>query len=140
MSVRVGPPYGVLRDVDPHAATRDLGTTLQAMLDDLQRRPEHQPAVGEPVPWHPAHLGGGAPTPQAAQQIENGRHAVETLRNAWAEAPSLRTGRPLSDYVDVEDGATDGSVATVSLSLVDGVRPDIVLQLLNQREAVFVSR
>ena len=39
------PSYGVPHDVDPHEATRDLGRTLQRMLDDLQRRPEHRTCI-----------------------------------------------------------------------------------------------
>jgi 1-acyl-sn-glycerol-3-phosphate acyltransferase len=74
VSIRVGAPYVVPPGTDPRGATRDLGAVLQGMLDELQRRPEHQPRPGEPAPWHPAHLGGGAPTPQAAQQVERTRH------------------------------------------------------------------
>ena len=74
VSIRVGPSYGVPHDVDPHGATRDLGRVLQALLDGLQRRPEHQPPAGEPVPWHPAHLGGCAPTPEQARGIETTAH------------------------------------------------------------------
>ena len=42
--------------------TRLLGHRMQQLLDGLQSRPEHQPGPGEPAPWHPAHLGGQAPS------------------------------------------------------------------------------
>ena len=51
------------------AGTRDLGRTLQRMLDDLQARPEHQPRR-ETAPWHPAHLGGHAPSVAQARAVE----------------------------------------------------------------------
>lgn len=70
VSVSVGRPYVVPRDVDVWGATRHLGVTLQAMLDDLQSLPVHQPLPGERSPWHPAHLGGHAPTPGEALLYE----------------------------------------------------------------------
>lgn len=78
VSVAVGTPYAVARDADPVEATRQLGATLQGMLDALQGRPEHRPAPGERAPWHPAHLGGHAPTPQEARLLETTvpRHAL----------------------------------------------------------------
>jgi hypothetical protein len=48
-----------------------LGRRLQQMLDALQGRPEHQPGVGEPAPWHPAHLGGQAPSVPVARVEES---------------------------------------------------------------------
>ena len=60
VSVRVGTAYDVPPGTDPVVASRDLGSRLQAMLDELQLRPEHQPRAGERAPWHPAHLGGHA--------------------------------------------------------------------------------
>lgn len=83
VSIRVGPPYVVPPGTDPRQATRDLGAVLQAMLDELQRRPEHQPRPGECAPWHPAHLGGDAPTPQEARDIERTRHP-HAVSPTWA--------------------------------------------------------
>ncbi len=88
VSIRVGPPYVVAPGTDPRRATRDLGALLQGMLDALQHRPEHQPRPGEPAPWHPAHLGGSAPTPQSAQHIERTRHP-HAVAPTWA--PSRRS-------------------------------------------------
>lgn len=86
VSVRVGTPVHVPAGSDPRRVTRYLGTVLQEMLDELQSRPEHQPRVGEPVPWHPAHLGGGAPPPSdAAHRLP--RSAVAPV---WT--PGVRSG------------------------------------------------
>lgn len=89
VSVRAGTPYDVPRGTDPVAATRHLGETLQRMLDDLQARPAHQPATGEPATWHPAHLGGGAPTVEQARRLETTvpRRAV---RPTWSPAGARR--------------------------------------------------
>ena len=79
VSIRVGAPYVVAPDADPHQATRALGALLRGMLDGLQRLPEHQPQPGDRPAWHPAHLGGSAPTPEDARALERTRHphAVE---------------------------------------------------------------
>jgi 1-acyl-sn-glycerol-3-phosphate acyltransferase len=42
--------------------TRRLGSALTEQLEDLQRLPHHVPTPGQRAPWHPAHLGGHAPT------------------------------------------------------------------------------
>jgi 1-acyl-sn-glycerol-3-phosphate acyltransferase len=85
VSIRVGAPYVVPPGADPRQATRDLGRTLQAMLDELQHRPEHQPPPRAPVPWHPAHLGGDAPTPEQARDVETTAHP-HAVPPTWAPA------------------------------------------------------
>lgn len=99
VGIRVGSPYVVAPGTDPHEATRDLGATLQDLLDDLQRRPEHQPSRGESAPWHPAHLGGDAPTPQAAQQVERTRHphAVAPTWRPTRQSPGDTPREPIKD-------------------------------------------
>ncbi len=51
--------------------TRLLGATLQSMLDEVQRRPRHQPDAGARAVWHPAHLGGHALTVAEAQALQD---------------------------------------------------------------------
>jgi hypothetical protein len=88
--VKVGRPYAVPAGTDPREGTRLLGATLQAMLDELQARPVHRPVRGEKAPWHPAHLGGGAPTAAEAALVETTvpRRAV---RPDWR--PGAQTSR-----------------------------------------------
>lgn len=50
--------------------TRDLGAVLTSFLEGLQRLPHHQPRPGEAAPWHPAHLGGGAPGLERARVLD----------------------------------------------------------------------
>lgn len=86
VSVAVGAPVRVPSSADPRAATVDLGVTLQTMLDRLQRLPRHRPAPGEDAPWHPAHLGGSAPTRAEAESRESApRSAVR-----WWEQGRVR--------------------------------------------------
>lgn len=70
VSIEVGEPYAVAPHADVHVETHRLGGVLQGLLDDLQARPVHQPPPGERVWWHPAHLGGAAPTPAEARLLE----------------------------------------------------------------------
>jgi 1-acyl-sn-glycerol-3-phosphate acyltransferase len=90
VSIYVGDPVDVTPDVDVVAGSIDLAVSLQTMLDRLQAEPRHQPAPGEAAPWHPAHLGGTAPTRAEAEPRESvpasairwwegaGRHASRT--------------------------------------------------------------
>jgi 1-acyl-sn-glycerol-3-phosphate acyltransferase len=71
VSIQVGEPVAVPPDADLESGTIDLGVTLQAMLGALQAMPRHQPRPGEDAPWHPAHLGGSAPTRAEAEPRES---------------------------------------------------------------------
>lgn len=66
-----GPPRYAGPDADLTAWTTDLGHTLTGMLERLQRLPEHRPRPGEHAVWHPAHLGGAAPTRAEALDLDD---------------------------------------------------------------------
>lgn len=86
VTIKVGRPYAVAPGTDMRAETRRLGCVLQGLLDDVQVRPVHRPPPGDGVWWHPAHLGGGAPSPRAAR-------LVETTVPRAAMAPTWRPQR-----------------------------------------------
>jgi 1-acyl-sn-glycerol-3-phosphate acyltransferase len=87
VSLRVGAPIRVGAHDDIRERTRSLGHRMQEMLDELQARSEHQPAPGESAPWHPAHLGGQAPSALVAR--------AEEIMPRCSIAPSwLPGGRP----------------------------------------------
>jgi 1-acyl-sn-glycerol-3-phosphate acyltransferase len=87
VSLQVGTPIRVGAHDDIDERTRSLGHRLQEMLDGLQARPEHQPQPGEPAPWHPAHLGGQAPSALVAR--------AEEIVPRGSSAPTwLPAGRP----------------------------------------------
>lgn len=71
VTIAVGEPILVDPDADVTSGTVDLGRRLQALLDRLQAQPRHQPPSGARVPWHPAHLGGSAPTRAEAEPRES---------------------------------------------------------------------
>ncbi|MGO4256157.1 lysophospholipid acyltransferase family protein [Marmoricola sp. RAF53] len=66
VDVRFGTPFRVGPDEDLTAVTTELGHRLTAMVEELQRMPEHRPRPGEYAAWYPAHLGGHAPTTDLA--------------------------------------------------------------------------
>lgn len=71
VSIAMGEPLPVDHDTDVRAKTAHLGAVLQTMLERLQARPEHQPPPGTHARWHPAHLGGDAPTVLQARLAED---------------------------------------------------------------------
>jgi len=93
VSINVGAPVHVAVGADVVAGTVDLAVTLQRLLDGLQALPRHRPRPGEDAPWHPAHLGGSAPTRRAAEPRESvPRSAVRWWERAARQAP-VATGR-----------------------------------------------
>ncbi len=65
--VDVAPQIAVTAEDDPAEVTQRLRATMQARLDTAQAE---YPRSGAGQWWQPAHLGGGAPTPDAAAVTE----------------------------------------------------------------------
>jgi len=68
--VQVGEPVDAPRHADADAITATLRARLQSMLEQLQRATPEQPSAGQDSWWHPAHLGGSAPTPEQAAALD----------------------------------------------------------------------
>ncbi|MEU5261981.1 lysophospholipid acyltransferase family protein [Amycolatopsis sp. NPDC021455] len=64
--VRVGEPFRPSLRNDTEVLTADLRARMSALLDAAQRDYPEAPEPGEHPFWLPAHLGGTAPTPEAA--------------------------------------------------------------------------
>ncbi|MGL4174272.1 MAG: lysophospholipid acyltransferase family protein [Actinomycetota bacterium] len=68
--IAVGEPILADRSARPADLNTELRKILQELLTDLQNRTPEQPG-GEANPWwHPAHLGGTAPTPKQAAALD----------------------------------------------------------------------
>ena len=78
--IDVGEPIPVPKGGDGDALAALLRDRLQAMLEDQQRRTPEQPRLGEDAWWHPAHLGGRAPTPEQAQALDDAERAARAAR------------------------------------------------------------
>ncbi len=70
IDVAFGEPLHVAPDEDLTDWTRMLGHRLTDLQEGLQALPHHRPGVGEHAPWHPAHLGGHAPTRTEAAHLD----------------------------------------------------------------------
>ncbi len=70
VDVAFGPAFSVGPDADLVEVTRDLGHRMTGLLEGLQSLPHHRPRPGEKARWHPAHLGGTAPTRTAAEPLD----------------------------------------------------------------------
>lgn len=75
----VGEPFTVAVTDDASADTRRLHASLQELVDGLQA---DYPVDGTAQWWHPAHLGGTAPTPAEAARVEAERQRRRAERAA----------------------------------------------------------
>ncbi|GAB2693305.1 lysophospholipid acyltransferase family protein [Thalassiella azotivora] len=94
ISIAVGEPFSVGTRDDMDAATADLRTRLQALLDGVQAS---HPATARPGPeawWLPAHLGGSAPTPEEARVVEERERTERAARRAARSEPDAGTDAP----------------------------------------------
>lgn len=64
--IRAGEPFLVGEDDDLDAMTAELRRRMSDLLDEAQRDYPEKPGPGTDPFWLPAHLGGTAPTPEAA--------------------------------------------------------------------------
>jgi 1-acyl-sn-glycerol-3-phosphate acyltransferase len=69
--IRAGEPLQPTPQDDPDVLTADLRTRMSALLDTAQRDYPEAPNPGDDPFWLPAHLGGTAPTPEAAVALDN---------------------------------------------------------------------
>lgn len=66
-----GEPMTVGAGEDLTEWTRGLGARMTELLEGIQGQPHHRPRPGEWAPWHPAHLGGQAPTRREAAALDS---------------------------------------------------------------------
>ncbi|WFE31771.1 lysophospholipid acyltransferase family protein [Micromonospora sp. WMMD975] len=70
ITILVGEPIDPATHPDSAALTAELRTRLSALVDRAQREYPEQPAGPDDAWWLPAHLGGGAPTPEQAAELD----------------------------------------------------------------------
>lgn len=75
ISVTVGAPMLIDRGQDPAAGTESLRAEMQRMLHELQETYVDRAAAAAEGWWQPARLGGTAPTPEQAAQLDAGDRA-----------------------------------------------------------------
>jgi 1-acyl-sn-glycerol-3-phosphate acyltransferase len=76
--IAAGEPIPTPKGASGDELTEQLRQRLQQMLDELQARTPEQP-TGDAW-WHPAHLGGTAPTPDEAAALDNAELAARRSR------------------------------------------------------------
>ncbi|SDS58221.1 1-acyl-sn-glycerol-3-phosphate acyltransferases [Nocardioides scoriae] len=81
VDLALGPALRVAPGDDLTERTHELGHVLTDLLEGLQRLPHHQPRPGQVAPWHPAHLGGHAPSRYRAVELET--VPLHAVRPSW---------------------------------------------------------
>ena len=69
VTLRIGDPIPVTASTTAAGLTEQLRTTLIELTEQVQKE-YPAPVPGEPDWWQPAYLGGSAPTPEHAREIE----------------------------------------------------------------------
>ncbi|MBB5115836.1 lysophospholipid acyltransferase family protein [Micromonospora echinospora] len=70
ITIIVGEPMDPAAYPDATVMTADLRTRLSALVDRAQREYPDQPSGPDDAWWQPAHLGGSAPTPEEAVELD----------------------------------------------------------------------
>ncbi|MGX7823523.1 lysophospholipid acyltransferase family protein [Actinokineospora sp. 24-640] len=70
VTILAGEPTRPTVDDDHDMLTKDLRTRMSALLDTVQRAYPDEPAGDGDRWWLPAHLGGTAPTPEEATELD----------------------------------------------------------------------
>ncbi|WP_089158324.1 lysophospholipid acyltransferase family protein [Micromonospora sp. NBS 11-29] len=70
ITILVDEPMDPAAYPDAAAMTAELRTRLSALVERAQREYPEQPAGPDDAWWQPAHLGGGAPTPEQAVELD----------------------------------------------------------------------
>ncbi len=70
ITILAGEPFRVAPDADLDEVTRDLRARITALVDRVQKDYPDAPSGPEDSWWVPAHLGGTAPTPEEALELD----------------------------------------------------------------------
>ncbi|MEV4149764.1 lysophospholipid acyltransferase family protein [Amycolatopsis sp. NPDC049691] len=70
ISILIGEPMHPAKGADWDVVTKELRTRMSALLDRAQAEYPDRPASDEERWWLPAHLGGTAPTPEEAAELD----------------------------------------------------------------------
>lgn len=81
--ILVGEPMHPKRGDDYEQVAKELHERMQALVDRAQR---DYPVDGTGQWWQPAHLGGTAPTPERAAELDEAERAERAARKARREA------------------------------------------------------
>ncbi|MFG1644291.1 lysophospholipid acyltransferase family protein [Amycolatopsis sp. NPDC049252] len=71
ISILIGEPMHPAKGDDWDVVTKELRDRMSALVDRAQAEYPDQPASDEERWWLPAHLGGTAPTPEEAAELDN---------------------------------------------------------------------
>jgi 1-acyl-sn-glycerol-3-phosphate acyltransferase len=71
ISILIGEPMRPAKGDDWDVVTKELRDRMSALVDRAQAEYPDQPASDEERWWLPAHLGGTAPTPEEAAELDN---------------------------------------------------------------------
>jgi hypothetical protein len=89
--VRVGEPLHPSTTDDPTEVTIELKKRMQVLLDSAVAA---YPEKAEPGAWWmPGHLGGGAPTPEEAAELERADVAARRARRAAKAAKAAKASK-----------------------------------------------
>ncbi|MFD9129771.1 lysophospholipid acyltransferase family protein [Kitasatospora sp. NPDC059571] len=82
VTIMIGEPIELTPQDKPVMVTRRLRAAMGEMLDRAQREYPAHPAGFDDSWWLPAHLGGTAPTPEAAEAADEAEAAAKAERRA----------------------------------------------------------
>jgi 1-acyl-sn-glycerol-3-phosphate acyltransferase len=80
LTIAVGEPMHPTRADDADVLTVELRERMQELLDHAQKMHPDQPEPGQDAPWHPRHLGGSAPTPDEARELDRAEQAARAAK------------------------------------------------------------
>jgi 1-acyl-sn-glycerol-3-phosphate acyltransferase len=90
LTIAVGEPLHPTRADDAAALTDQLRERMQELLEHAQKTHPDQPRTGEDAPWHPRHLGGTAPTPEQAAELDRAEMAARAAKRRERAAKRRR--------------------------------------------------
>jgi hypothetical protein len=76
LTIAVGEAMPAPPQDDLAGLTDALRARMQDLLEHAQKTHPEQPTPGEDAPWHPRHLGGTAPTPEHAAELDRAELAA----------------------------------------------------------------
>jgi hypothetical protein len=126
---------------DQLGSSQPLSSEVVAQLQDrLQNQVPSAPFDAVGFGWNVLDGEAAITVAYHFSSAEEAADSVASLERLYREGESLVTRQPISELVTIEDIVAAGDVVSVSLSVPDDSRPQVIYDMLLRRDVPFISR
>jgi hypothetical protein len=131
---------GIKGGIDPLVGGELSPERIEATMAQVEEQIPEAPFDAVGIGWGVDDGGSAIEVVYHFTSSQNAKQAVGSFEQLYDNGTSLVTDQPISDWLTLEDVTAHGNVVAVSITLPDESRPQIIHDMLYQRDLPFISR